>query len=126
MVTKAIDIDKEDFGENSDDEENKIKIYYEEYFSKEEFRNSRLPVDKGKLSPLELFGILVSSIRKRRELSLEDVANRAGITKPELSSIELGRSPLEEVLENVDNLGRSIEVDETQLCKQLMDFIFTE
>lgn len=72
-------------------------------------------------TPLQLFGVLVGSIRRKLGLRLEDAARRAGLPADLVAAIELGIAPFDQVVEALKPLGDALGHRYAALSRALAD-----
>jgi len=81
--------------------------------------------DNGSL-PLKVFGVKLGALRVRRGLSLEELADLAGIDVNTLFSIELGIAPLQEIEAGLLPLGKALGGEYQYLSRLLVDLVLAE
>ncbi len=77
----------------------------------------------GEASPLQAFGILAGSLRKKQGKSLEEVAGRAGLSPGDLFALELGELSLDSVISALPGLGKALGGKGRYLARSLAELI---
>jgi hypothetical protein len=70
-------------------------------------------------TPLESFGIQLSALRRRKKVSVDNLAEFTGIPKSELLKIEVGLASLAQVEESLPLLAEALEISAEQLSRLL-------
>lgn len=71
-------------------------------------------------SPLEVFGMTIGALRRRKEMSLCELQELTGIEEGTLLRIEVGRASLEQVIESLPTLAAAFGIDEKKLSRLLV------
>jgi hypothetical protein len=74
---------------------------------------------EGEVTPLELFGMRVGSMRRSRNLGLEELSTKAHMDTELLLAIELGQAPLDEISKNIRVLGDALGDEYLNLSRLL-------
>lgn len=82
--------------------------------------------DKSVFSPLASFGAVVGTLRRRKGMDLDGLAQKAGLDSDDVLSIELGLRPLDKLSADLPALARALKVDPAVLFKFLMDVLTDE
>lgn len=87
-------------------------------------------LDADRVSALELYGIWLSTMRRRKEISLQEMEKRTGIEAASLLRIETGQTALPQVLDALPAIAAALDEDrvllERRLTALLFDFIEEE
>jgi Helix-turn-helix. len=70
-----------------------------------------------------LIGSQIKSVRKKKDVSQEDLAKRAGLTRPSIVLIENGRQRLP--IDRLYNIAKALETTPDQLLPEIKD-VFNE
>lgn len=76
-------------------------------------------------SPLQVFGVLVGSLRRKQGKTLEEVAERAGWSTGDLFALELGELSLDQVLAGLPGLGKALGGKGRHLARALAELILS-
>lgn len=75
-------------------------------------------------SPLSQFGMMLGSLRKKRQFTLDGLAEKANLTPDDVLAIEVGLAPLDRVRESLAPLAGALDADYHVLSKKLVELIF--
>lgn len=82
--------------------------------------------DKGVFSPLASFGAVVGTLRRRKGMDLDGLAQQSGLDSDDVLAIELGLRPLDKLTADLPALARALKVDPAVLFKFLLDVLTDE
>lgn len=71
-------------------------------------------------SPLQAFGQMVRFSRRKRALSLEDLASMCSLERGEMEAIEAGRATLERVIQSLPAVARALGASPRTLSRVLL------
>ena len=74
-------------------------------------------------TPCSLFGMYLGACRRRKGMTVEDLANASGIPADLVARIELGDASLPEIADCLPGLSKALEVSVTKLSRLLMELI---
>ncbi len=123
-VEKAIDCQEEkEYGENIElflTREDRPNVY-----ELIEIARLKAKIDKSiintddKPSPTERFGKMVRTLRRHKKIDIEDVSQKAAITRDKILRLEFGCMPLQETIDIFPELAKGLDVDASLLAKLL-------
>lgn len=119
-LSEILTDDEEDLG-GKNKRNNALLIFMDEYLSNKSFKQTRLSTEDKDHKALRLFGIHLSALRRRHNLSLYTLASKTNTSLPELASIELGRTPRHEVLGRIEQISKALMIDPLALHKQISE-----
>jgi hypothetical protein len=77
-------------------------------------------------TPLEMFGITIGTIRRRRAITIKELAERSNIGLDSLLRIELGSTPFETVTKALPGIAKALEIDPQLLFILLYELVLNE
>lgn len=78
------------------------------------------------VSPLEDIGLYLSILRRRRKLTVEELAQRANVSANLILQFEMGIASLEQLTENLDAVADALQIHPSLISRLLFDRILDE